>query len=189
MCCVNWMFFFFPLKIHVALDSLNTQKKLTVCSYITKYLDQGYRYTKGDPRTCAIFIPTWGSNWGLRSSRNHNNRGSSGAYVTCIYCSLSVKINMRKTPHGVRRSWTHLFLHVWSAKNGRLQFEPHGWQRHYTGWYKRSGISLVCLWSWANIQDLTTQLRSIFATESMVLDIGFWSRCIMGTSNLEHSSW
>ena len=23
------------------------------------------------------------------------------------------------------------------------QFEPHGWQRHYTGWYMRSGISRV----------------------------------------------
>ena len=26
------------------------------------------------------------------------------------------------------------------------QFEPCGWQRHYTGWYTRSGISLVYLW-------------------------------------------
>ena len=49
---------------------------------------------KGDPRTCVIFIPAWGSNWGsLGFSRNQNNRGSWGGYVTCIYCSLSVKIN------------------------------------------------------------------------------------------------
>ena len=66
-------------------------------------------YTR-DPRTCAIFIPTWGSIWGSSGfSRNQNNRGSSGAYVTCMYCGLSVKTNTRKTPYGARRSWTHLF--------------------------------------------------------------------------------
>ena len=38
---------------------------------------------KGDPRTCAIFIPAWGLNWGsLGFPRNQNNRGSSSAYVT-----------------------------------------------------------------------------------------------------------
>ena len=43
---------------------------------------------KGDPRTCAIFITAWGSNWGSSGfSRIRNNRGSSGAYVTCIFCS------------------------------------------------------------------------------------------------------
>ena len=30
-------------------------------------------------------------------SRNQNNCGTPGAYVTCIYCSLSVNINMHKT--------------------------------------------------------------------------------------------
>ena len=59
---------------------------------------------KGDPRTCAIFILAWGSNWrSLDFSRNQNNHGSSGACVTCIYCGLRVKINMCKTPHGMRR--------------------------------------------------------------------------------------
>ena len=48
-----------------------------------------------------------GSLWGF--SRNQNNCGSSGAYVTCIYCGVSVKIDLGKTTHGTRRSWTHLF--------------------------------------------------------------------------------
>ena len=48
-----------------------------------------------DPRICAILIPARGSNCGsLGFSNNQNNRGSSGAYVTC---SLSVKTNTRKT--------------------------------------------------------------------------------------------
>ena len=29
--------------------------------------------------------------------RNQNNCGSSSAYVTCIYCGLSMKIKMYKT--------------------------------------------------------------------------------------------
>ena len=49
---------------------------------------------KGDPRTCAILILAWGSNWGYSGfSHNQNNHGSSGMYVTCIYCGLSMKIN------------------------------------------------------------------------------------------------
>ena len=47
--------------------------------------------------------------FGFFFPRNQNNRGSSGAYVTCIYCGLSMKINTPQTPHGARRSWTHLF--------------------------------------------------------------------------------
>ena len=42
-------------------------------------------------------------------SRNQNNSGSSGVYVTCIYWGLSVKINMRKMPHSTQGSWVHLF--------------------------------------------------------------------------------
>ena len=42
--------------------------------------------------------------------------GLRGAYVTCIYCGLRVKINTRKTLHGAQRSWMHFFFHVWSAK-------------------------------------------------------------------------
>ena len=57
---------------------------------------------KGDLRTCAIFIPARKSNWGSLVFHNQNNRGSSGTYVTCIYCGLSVKINMCKTPHSLK---------------------------------------------------------------------------------------
>ena len=81
-------------------------------------------------------------------SRKWNNCGLPGAYVTCMYCDLSVKTNRHKTPYGVRRSWTHivnafalhLFFSVWSAKS------EDGWGHHYTGWYRRSEISGVYLW-------------------------------------------
>ena len=64
---------------------------------------------KGDPTTCTILILAWGSNWGsLGFSRNQNNHCSSGAYATCIYCGLSVKINSHKILHDAQRSWTHL---------------------------------------------------------------------------------
>ena len=55
-------------------------------------------------------------------SCNQNNHGLWDAYVTCIYPSLSVKINMCKMPHGAQRSWMCLFcVHfcVWSAKTQR----------------------------------------------------------------------
>ena len=55
------------------------------------------------------FDSRMGSNWGHSGfSRNQNNRGSSRAYITCIYCGLSVKMNTRKTLHGAWRSWMHL---------------------------------------------------------------------------------
>ena len=86
--------------------------------------------------------------------RKQNNRGPSGAHVTCIYCDLSAKINTRKTPHGVKRSWTHLccgfffFCVCGRQKSKDPQFEPHDWRRHYVGRYWRSGISCVYLWLW-----------------------------------------
>ena len=105
----------------------------------------------GDPTTCAIFIQAWGSNWGSAGfSRNQNNFGSSGAYVTCIYCGLRVTINTCKTPHGAQRPWTHFYYVCFSVcgwqKPEDHQFEPHGWRRHYTGRYRGSGISRVYLW-------------------------------------------
>ena len=42
-------------------------------------------------------------------SHNQNNRSSSGAYVTCIYCGLSMKKNMCKMLHGAWRFWIYLF--------------------------------------------------------------------------------
>ena len=52
-------------------------------------------------------------------SLNQNNCGSSGAYVTCIYCGLSVKMSMHKTPHSAWWSWMHFFACV-LAKTRRL---------------------------------------------------------------------
>ena len=79
----------------------------------------------GDPRKCAIFVPAWGSNWGSSGfSRNQNNRRSSGAHVTCIYCGLSVKINTRKTPHGAQRSWTHLYCICFARMVGKNPKTP-----------------------------------------------------------------
>ena len=88
-----------------------------------------------------------GSTWGVFGVfRNQNNRGSSGAYVTCIHCGLSVKINTRW--NAARRAkivdaivlcflfvclFVCLFLRVWSEKN------------EYPN-YTRSGIALVYLW-------------------------------------------
>ena len=65
---------------------------------------------RADPRTNPFFIPAWGTKWGSSGfSCSQNNHGLSGAYVTCIYCDLSVKINMGKMLHGTRRSWTRCF--------------------------------------------------------------------------------
>ena len=53
--------------------------------------------------------------------RRNNNHGLSGAYVTCIYCPLSLKIN---TPWNAAQCAKIvdtfvllLYLHVWSAKS------------------------------------------------------------------------
>ena len=56
----------------------------------------GPQIYKEGPRTCAILIPAWGSNWGYSGiSHNQNNHGSSDGHVTCIYYGLSVKIHTR----------------------------------------------------------------------------------------------
>ena len=66
----------------------------------------------------GIFILAWGFNWGSSvCSRNQT------AYVTCIFCSLSVKINIcvkcctGREDHG-RICFAFVFL-VWSAKTRR----------------------------------------------------------------------
>ena len=61
------------------------------CRELLRQFHQGP--CKGEPRTCAIFILAWGSNWGsLGVFRNQNNCGSSNVYVTCFYCILNMKI-------------------------------------------------------------------------------------------------
>ena len=105
---------------------------------------------KGDPRTCAIFIPAWGSNWGSSGfSRNQNTRRSSGAYVTCIYCGLSMMINMHKNAARRTKIVDAFCFYVHGRQKPKdPQFEPLGLRHHYTGQYTRSWISLVYLWSW-----------------------------------------
>ena len=90
--------------------------------------------------TCAIFILAWGSSWGsLGFSCNQNNCGLSGTYVTCIYCSLNVKIKTCEMPHGARRSWMHLYcsLPVWSAKT---------WKPPILSPMADAVITLGCIW-------------------------------------------
>ena len=67
-----------------------------------------HRYTREIPQP-APFLSWHGAQWGsLGFSCNQNNRGLSGAYVACIYCGLSVKVNTRKMPHGMQKLWTYL---------------------------------------------------------------------------------
>ena len=88
----------------------NCQKKphLTAILQSIKVYRATHIYTR-DPKTCTILIPALSSNWGPSGfSCNQDNSGSSGAYVTCMHCPLSVKTDTRKTSHGLRGSWTHL---------------------------------------------------------------------------------
>ena len=143
-CCVHTKLCYISLHNIGAIPYYSSRHS---CEHIYKARFIPQIYTR-DPRTCTIFVLAWGSNLGSSSfSHNQNNRGSSGAYVTCIYCGVGVKINTRKTPHGAQRSWMHLYCvwPVWSAKARRPQFEPHDWC-HYRRWYRRSGISRVYLW-------------------------------------------
>ena len=73
---------------------------------------------KGDPRPCAIYIMTWGSNWGSSDfSRNQNNQGSTGAYVTSIYCVWAWRWPCVKWRTTCKDHGRILFLGVWLAKN------------------------------------------------------------------------
>ena len=58
--------------------------------------------------------------------------------------------NAHKTLCGVQRSWTHLFCVCFCScsrqKPEDPQIQPHCWRCH-TGWYRKSGISLLCLWT------------------------------------------
>ena len=129
-----YIFIIFYLLIVLSL-SLSVSIYLFLSSLFVSYLPRSFyrclscsslcqpsllQIYKGDPRTCAIFIPTWAQIRGLRFfSRNQNNHGSSCAFVTWIYCSPCVKMNTRKMPHGAERSWMQLLcicFCVWSAK-------------------------------------------------------------------------
>ena len=100
------------------------------------------------PRTCTILNTAWGSNrgsWGF--SRNQNTHGLPVAYVTCSYCGLSRKIN---TSHCITHKDCARVCFVFLVFFGRQkledpQFDPHGWQRNYTGWHTSLGPPLyIC---------------------------------------------
>ena len=75
------------------------------------------------------------------------NQAWLGVYVTCIYCSLSMKINMHEMPHGGQRLWMHFACVCGGKKPKYPKLELHGWRRYYTGRYRRSWISGLNLWS------------------------------------------
>ena len=101
----------------------------------------------GDTRTCTILIPAWGLNCGASGfSRNQNNRGLSGAYVTYIYWSLSVKRDAKDVAQHAKIVGAfvlHLFVGVWSAKTRK----PPIWAPWLTtpGWYMRSGSPCISM--------------------------------------------
>ena len=82
-------------------------------------------------------------------SRNQNK---SDAYDMLPACTAvwAWRQTCVKMLDGARRLWTHLFCVCGRQKPEDPQIEPHGWRRHYTGRYKRSGISCVYLW-WAQL--------------------------------------
>ena len=75
---------------------------------------------QGRSQNLGHFYPGMGLKLGVFGfSHNQNSHGSFGAYVTCIYCGLSVKINLRKIPHGARRSWAYFFAFVFACVVGK----------------------------------------------------------------------
>ena len=72
---------------------------------------------KGDPRTCAIFIPAWGSSWGyLGFSRYQHNCDSSGAYILRSERADKHVWNAARCMKMVDAFCLHLLPRVWSAK-------------------------------------------------------------------------
>ena len=64
------------------------------------------------------------------------------------------------------------------------QFAPHGWRRHYTGWYRRSVISLVNLWPYHCIITYTVKCSfqdgcQVFLTTSVLR--GGWPSTVIST--------
>ena len=53
---------------------------------------------KGDPRTCAIFIPAWGSSWGYSSFLNQNN---CGLLARCV-CHLHLLRSEREDKQALK---------------------------------------------------------------------------------------
>ena len=84
---------------------------------------QDHRYRPEIPDPAQVIL-AWGWIWGSSGfSRNQNNRGSSGACVTCMNHDLGVKTNKRKNAAWrakiVNAFVLRLFLYVWCAKTWR----------------------------------------------------------------------
>ena len=120
-------------------------------------------YIQRRPQNLCHFYPGVGLKLGsLGFSCNQNNCGSSGAYVTCIYCSLIIKINT----HINIAQHTHIVdafvLRVWSAKTKKNPIWVPRLMKPLlgAGQYARSGISLVYLCCMLdNHIDATAKLR------------------------------
>ena len=113
-----------------------------ICTYTTDILQRSQNLHHLDPGM-GLKLGVFGF------SRNQNNGGSSDAYVTCLYCGLSVRTNMHKTWRGTCKSWTHFhgFFLVYSCMcSVQNKIEPYGRRGHFTGRYRRSGISRIYLW-------------------------------------------
>ena len=74
---------------------------------------------KGDPITCAIIIQTWGAQTeGIQAFAVIKITVICQVHI-CMYCYLSIKINMLKMLHNVKivnLFCLHLFLLMWLAK-------------------------------------------------------------------------
>lgn len=102
------------------------------------------RHEIPEPALSSSGAPIWGYSG---FSRDQNNRDMS--------CGLSVKINMRETLHGARRSKIR-FVCVCSRVCGRQKSESsQDWRRHYRGRYISSVISFLYLWGNSKTNNVT----------------------------------
>ena len=121
------------------LKSLNQEimcciRGIVVAIWWALIVQKKHRYTR-EAQNLKHFYPTmWLKLEVFGFSRNQNNHGSSGAYVTCIYCSLRVKMTCVRWNAAWRL--THLFcicscICGWQKKKN-TQFEPMG-DKAFTG--------------------------------------------------------
>ena len=121
----NWNFQFYAemQSAFCKLCMLICPRLLEKTTSLRRSVTQPYKWTTDIQRrsqNLRHFYPGMGLKLGVVGFwRNQNSYDSLVAYVTCIYCGLSMKIIMHKVLHGARRSWTCLFLHVWSANTQR----------------------------------------------------------------------
>ena len=112
---------------------------------------------QGRSQNLRHFYPGMGLKLGVFGfPQTQNNRGSSGTCHLHLLWSVSVKINMRKTPHGTLRSWTlHCLLFL-------SQFEPMADDAIIWGGIRGLGSpfvqcisvrSTLCLLTWAMLID------------------------------------